>query len=75
MQKHFKSRFSAFNIPRRNEAVATGTIFTNTPVTVSGVTMAQIFIGKDILVSDVYPLQSSKQFVKTLEDDISVREL
>ena len=30
--------------------------------------MAQIFVGKDSLVSDVYPMQSSKQFVNTLED-------
>ena len=27
MRKHFKSRFPAFNIPCRNEAVATDTIF------------------------------------------------
>ena len=35
--------------------------------------MAQIFIGKDSLVSDVYPMQSSKQFVNTLEDNIRFR--
>ena len=32
--------------------------------------MAQLFVGKDTLVSDVYPMQSSKQFVHTLEDNI-----
>ena len=68
-----KSRFPAFNIPHRNEAVATDTIFSDTPATDSGVTMAQIFIGKDSLVSDVYPMQSSKQFVNTLEDNIRFR--
>ena len=31
MRKHFKSQFPAFNIPRRNEAVATDTIFSDTP--------------------------------------------
>ena len=56
MRKHFKSRFPAFNIPRRSEEVATDTIF-------SGVTMAQIFVGKRTLVTDVYPLKSEKQFV------------
>ena len=29
MRKHFKSRFPAFDIPRRNEAVATDTIFSD----------------------------------------------
>ena len=36
----------------------------------SGVTMAQSFIGKRTLVTDVYPLKSQKQFVNTLEDNI-----
>ena len=70
MRKHFKSRFPSFNIPHRNEAVATDTIFSDTPAIDSGVTMAQIFVGKDSLVSDVYPMHSSKQFVNTLEDNI-----
>ena len=73
MRKHFKSRFPVFNIPCRNEAVATDTIFSDTPAIDSGVTMAQIFICKDSLVSDVYPMQSSKQFANTLEDNIRFR--
>ena len=73
MRKHLKSRFPTFNIPRRNEAAATDTIFSDTPAIDSGVTMAQIFVGKDTLVSDVYPMQSSKQFVHTLEDNIRFR--
>ena len=70
MRKHFKSRFPAFNIPCRNEVVATDTIFSDTPAIDSGVTIAQTFVGKDSLVSDVYPMHSSKQFVNTLEDII-----
>ena len=35
--------------------------------------MAQIFVGKDSLVSDAYPMQSSKQFVNILEDNIRFR--
>ena len=73
MRKHFKSRFPAFNIEHRNEAVAIDTIFSDTPVIDSGVTMAQIIIGKDSLVSDMYPMHSSKQFVNTLEDNIRLR--
>ena len=73
MRKHFKSRFPAFNIPRRSEEVATDTIFSDTPAIDSGVTMAQVFVGKRTLVTDVYPLKSQKQFVNTLEDNIRFR--
>ena len=73
MKKHFKSRFPPFDIPHRNETVATDTIFSDTPAIDSGVTMAQNFIGKDSVVSDVYPMQSSKQFVNTLEDNVRFR--
>ena len=73
MRKHFKSRFPAFNIPRRSEEVATDTIFSDTPAIDSGVTMAQIFVGKRTLVTDVYPLKSQKQFVNTLKDNIRFR--
>ena len=73
MRKHFKSRFPAFNIPRRSEEVATDTIFSDTPAIDSGVTMAQSFVGKRNLVTDVYPLKSQNQFVNTLEDNIRFR--
>ena len=33
--------------------------------------MAQLFVGKESLVSDIYPMRSGKQFVNTLEDNIS----
>ena len=73
MRKHFKSRFPAFNIPRQSEEVATDTIFSDTPAIDSGVTMAQNFVGKRTLVTDVYPLKSQKQFINTLEDNIRFR--
>ena len=73
MRKHFKSRFPAFNIPRQSEEVATDTIFSDTPAIDSGVTMAQSFVGKITLVTDVYPLKSQKQFVNTIEDNIRFR--
>ena len=73
MRKHFKSRFPAFNIPRQFEEVATDTIFSDTPAIDSGVTMAQIFVEKRTLVTDVYPLKSQKQFVNTLEENIRFR--
>ena len=36
----------------------------------SGVKQAQLFVGKESLVSDIYPMMSGKQFVNTLEDNI-----
>ena len=73
IRKHFKSRFSAFNIPCRYDAVATDTIFSDTSAIDSGVPMVQITVGKDSLVSEAYPMHSSKQFVSTLEDNIRFR--
>ena len=43
IKKHFKSRNFVFNIPRHSEAVATDTIFSDTPAVDDGSTMAQFF--------------------------------
>ena len=56
--------------PRRHEAVATDTVYSDTPAVDSGVKQVQLFVGKDSLVSDIYPMRSGKQFVNTLEDNI-----
>ena len=73
MKKHLKSRNSALNIPRRHEAVATDTVFSDTPAADSGVKQAQVFVGRDTLVADAYRMRSGKQFVNTLEDNIRRR--
>ena len=73
MKKHLKSRNPALNIPRRHEAVATDTVFSDTPAVDSGVKQAQVFVGRDTLVADAYPMKSGKQFVNTLEDSIRRR--
>ena len=39
----------------------------------SGVKQAQVFVGRDTLVVDAYPMKSGKQFVNTLEDNIRRR--
>ena len=70
MKKHLKSRNPALNIPRRHEAVATDTVFSDTSAVVSGVKQAQVFVVRDTLVADAYPMKSGKQFVNTLEDNI-----
>ena len=73
MKKHLNSRNPALNIPRRHEAVATDTLFSATPAIDSGVKQAQVFVGRDTLVADAYPMKSGKQFVNTLEDSIRRR--
>ena len=44
MKKHLKSRDPAFNIPRRHEAVATDTVFSDTPAVDSCVKQAQFLL-------------------------------
>ena len=61
------------NVPRRHEPVATDTTVSDTPAVDSGVKQAQVFVGRDSLVADVYPMKSGKQFVYTLEDNIRRR--
>ena len=70
IKKNFKSRNPVFNIPRRSEAVATDTIFSDTPAVDDGSTMAQFFCGRDTLVCDAYGIKSTKQFINTLSDNI-----
>ena len=73
IKKHFKSRNPVFNIPRCCEAVATDTIFYDTPAVDDGSTMAQFFCGHDTLVCDAYSTKSTKQFINTLSDNIIKR--
>ena len=73
IKKHFKSRNPVFNIPRRSEAVATDTIFSDTPAVDDSSTMAQFFCGRDTLVCDAYGIKSTKQFINTLSDNIRKR--
>jgi hypothetical protein len=72
-RKHFKSRFPALNVHRRNEPVATDTVYSDTPAIDNGATSAQIFVGTKSLVTDVYGMKSDKEFVNTLQDVIRKR--
>ena len=69
-EKHHKSRNPALNIPRRHEPVATDTVFSDTPAVDSSIKQTQVFVGRDMLVTDAYP---GKQFVNTIEDNIRRR--
>ena len=57
MKKHLKSRNPALYIPRRHEAVATETVFSDTTAVHSGVKQAQVFVGRDTLVADAHPMK------------------
>jgi hypothetical protein len=73
LQQHHKSYNPAINVQRRNEAVATDTVFSDTPAIGGGQTCAQIFVGVDTLLTDVYGVKTTKQFVNTLQDNIRQR--
>ena len=70
MKRHLKSRNPALNITRYHEPVTMDTIFSDTPAVESGVKQAQVFVARDTLVADAYPMKSWNQFVNTLDDNI-----
>ena len=68
-----KTWFPWANVPRRQEPVATDTIWSDTPVVDGGEMAAQLYVGRKTLVTDVYGMKTEKQFVGTLEDNIRKR--
>ena len=56
MKKHLKSRNPALNVPRRHEAVAIDTVYSDTQAMDSGIKQSQLFVVKESLVSDIYPM-------------------
>ena len=50
IRQHWKSQFPACIFRRRNEAVATNTVFSDTPAVDSGIKAAQLFIGRNLLL-------------------------
>jgi hypothetical protein len=70
LRKHFKLRFPALNVHWRNKAVATDTIWSDTPAVDNRVKFAQLFVGRHSLVTNIYPMKTDKEFVNALEDNI-----
>jgi len=62
--------FPALNVHRCQEPVATDTVYADTPAIDDGSTCAQIFVGRESLVTDVYGMKINKEFLNTLEDNI-----
>jgi hypothetical protein len=69
-----KSPYPANNVLRRNEPVASNTIFAEVDaIGTNGQRMAQLFIGRKSLVIDVFGMNTTKEFINTLEDVIRKR--
>jgi hypothetical protein len=67
MYKTFGSPSPAMNVLCCNEAVATDTIHSEVPAIDSGGIMhAQIFVGRESLVIDIYSMKNENQFVNSL---------
>jgi hypothetical protein len=73
MKRQYRSPFPALNVHRRDESVATDTVYSDMPAIDSGCTSAQFYCGMASLVCDVYGMKTDKQFVNTLEDNIRRR--
>ena len=73
MKQTFRSPFPALNVHRRHEAVATDTVYADVAAIDNGSKTAQLFVGRQSLVADAYPMKTEKQFVSTLEDNIRKR--
>ena len=73
LKKHYKSPFPALNVHRRDEPVATDTIYSDTPTIDDGSKSAQFFVGTQTMYNDVYGMKTDSQFVNTLEDNIRER--
>jgi hypothetical protein len=69
----FKSPFPALNVHHSNEPFATNTVYSDTPAVDSGAISAQLCVGYDTLLADVYGMKTDEQFVERLEDQIRQR--
>ena len=73
LKRTFKSPHPALNVTRRNEPAACDIVYADVPAIDDGSIAAVIFVGTDTQVTDVYGIKSDKQFINTLEDNITQR--
>ena len=57
------------------EPVATDTVWADVPAIDNGSTAAQVFVGRNTLVTDVYGCKTDAEFAGILEDNIQGRNL
>ena len=76
LHKHFRAPNPALNIPRRGEALATDTLYSDVPAIGNGSTLAQYHVGAKTAFKSAWSLKSTKQFINTLvytlEDEVNV---
>ena len=68
--KRYKTPHPFNNYFRRNEDVASDTLYSDTKAIDGGVEYAQLFYGTQSQVTDVYGMKRQKHFVKTLQDNV-----
>ena len=73
LQRHYRSPFPALNVPRRDESLATDTVYADVPAIDDGSVAAQFFVGVDSLVCDAHGMKTDKQFLRTLQDTVRQR--
>jgi len=70
LKKQYRSLFPALNVHHREELVATNTIYLDTTTVDSVATIAQVFIGVESPITDVYAIKTDWQCINTLKDQI-----
>ena len=70
LQRHYRSPFPALNVNRRNEALATDTVYADVPCIEHGHVAAQFFVGLESLVTDVYGIKTDKQLLQIFQDRV-----
>jgi hypothetical protein len=73
LKRTFKSPNPALNITRRHEPVACDIVYSDVPAIDDGSIAAVLFDGTDTQVTDVYGIKTDKQFINTLEENITYR--
>ena len=73
LRQTYRSPYPALNVHRRKEAVAMDTLKSETPCMMTGVKLAQLFVGCDTYLMDVFPLKSEKDMAHVLQDVIRKR--
>jgi hypothetical protein len=72
-QKWFNSPHPSLNVTRRNEPVATDTIYSSVPAFETGHQHAQIFVGRISRVIDLFSCRTDGSFAKAFQDVIRKR--
>jgi hypothetical protein len=69
----FRSPNPALNVLCRNEAVACDIVHSDVLAIDDGSTAAVLFVGTDTHVNELYSIKTDKQFINTMEDNITNR--